>query len=212
MLTVDFLFLRPGNESAAKALGLLRSLLADTDGEVRIAVAYFTHQLLVEEILKRKQRGYVTYMLLNGADFLRPAGSNETEVVMAQTVIDLLKAADDGVLEVRTLGQVSPKYQNMHHKFAVTSDTVAFGSMNWTKSALANNYEFFATSKDPSVISQFRQEFDTLWHTAQEMYTDQWGRLRSIMCPKCREQSGVDFESYGPICTCCGHRFRVVSG
>jgi phosphatidylserine/phosphatidylglycerophosphate/cardiolipin synthase-like enzyme len=209
---VELLFLRPGNESAAKALGFLRSLLADTDGEVCISVAYFTHQLLVDEILRRKQQGRGTYLLLNGADFLRPAGPNETQVVVAQSVIDLLKAAEDGPMEVRTLGQASGKYQNMHHKFVVTDHVVAFGSMNWTKSALANNYEFFAISDDASLIYQFRQEFDALWHDALEMYTDQWGHLRGIMCPMCRDRSGVDFESYGPLCICCGHRFRVVSG
>ena len=208
---MQLLFLRPGSKDAAKALGILRSLLADTVGEVRIAVAYLTHQLLVDEIIRRQQRGRVTLLLLNGADFLRPSGPNETEIVVAQSLLNLLEAARDRFLEVRTLGQASGKYQNMHHKFAVTDNVVAFGSVNWTKSALAHNYELFTVSDDPSLISQVRQEFDALWEKSQEMYTGR-GRLRSIMCPRCRQQSGVDFESYGPLCTICLHRFRVVTG
>jgi phosphatidylserine/phosphatidylglycerophosphate/cardiolipin synthase-like enzyme len=147
--------------------------------------------------------------LLNSADFLRPAGANETEIVIAQPVIDLLSAADQVLLEVRTLGQASGKYQNMHHKFVVTDNGVAFGSVNWTKSALAHNYELFAMSRDAGLISQFRLEFDSLWGVANEMYMGRFG-LRRIMCPVCREDSAVDFESYGPLCTRCSHRFRVV--
>jgi phosphatidylserine/phosphatidylglycerophosphate/cardiolipin synthase-like enzyme len=207
---VDLLFLRPGNEDAAKALGLLRSIISETDGEVCIAVAYFSHQLLVDEVIQRKKQGRVTHLLLNSADFLRPSSAKETEVVMAQPVIDLLNAADQTLLEVRTLGQASGKYQNMHHKFVVTDSAAAFGSVNWTKSALAQNYELLAISRDAGLISQFRLEFEALWNVAQEMYTTE-GRLRRIMCPICREDSGVDFESYGPLCTLCGHRFRVVS-
>ncbi|HEY1378152.1 MAG TPA: phospholipase D family protein [Gemmataceae bacterium] len=207
---MQLLFLRPGSEAAAKALGILRSLLADTAGEVRIAVAYLTHQLLVDELIRRQQQRRVPLLLLNSSDFLRPSGPNETEVVVAQPLLRLLEAGKYGPLEVRTLGQTSGKYQNMHHKFAVTDKMVAFGSVNWTKSALAHNYELFAVSDDPNVISQTRKEFDALWGTAQEMYTEH-GQLRSIMCPICRNQSGVDFESYGPLCTICGHRFRVVT-
>jgi phosphatidylserine/phosphatidylglycerophosphate/cardiolipin synthase-like enzyme len=209
---MELLFLRPGSESAAKALGILRSLLADTAGEVRIAIAYLTHQLLVEEIIRRQEQRRVTLLLLNSADFLRPSGPNETEVVVAQSLLKLLEAAWHGppVLEAKTLGQATGKYQNMHHKFAVTDNIVAFGSVNWTKSALAHNYELFAVSDDPSVISQVRLEFDALWKDAQDMHTGQWG-LRSIMCPMCREADCVDFESYGPRCIRCGHIFRVVT-
>src|SRR5262249_20809001 len=158
----ELLFLRPGSEEAAKAIGLLRSLISDSEETVRVAVAYLTHQLLIQEIIQRKRHRRVTYLLLNGSDFLRPVGA-EPEVVVAQSVIDLLTAADDGLFEVRTLGQASGKYQNMHHKFIVTDSAVAFGSVNWTKSALANNYEAFAISNDAALIAKFRQEFDTLW-------------------------------------------------
>jgi phosphatidylserine/phosphatidylglycerophosphate/cardiolipin synthase-like enzyme len=164
---VELLLLRPGSETAAKVLGFLRSVLADTPGEVRVAVAYLTHQLLVDEMIRRQERGRTTLLLLNSADFLRPAGSNETEVVVAQSLLNLLDAGKYGPLEVRTLGQASGKYQNMHHKFVVTDTVSAFGSVNWTKSALAHNYELFAISHDSESIAQLKYEFDVLWHDAQ---------------------------------------------
>ena len=97
----------------------------------------------------------------------------------------------------------------MHHKFLVTNKVVLFGSVNWTYSALHNNHECLVASKSDWHIRQFWAEFEELWESAHEVYTGR-GKLRSMMCPVCESPDGVDFESYGPLCTLCGHRFEVV--
>lgn len=97
----------------------------------------------------------------------------------------------------------------MHHKFMVSDDVVIFGSVNWTTAALHGNYECLIKTSDIELIEKFIEEFDEIWNQAQELYTDK-GQIRRIMCPVCEDSEGVDFESYGPICTYCGHKFNLV--
>ena len=53
---------------------------------------------------------------------------------------------------------------HMHHKFCIVDGlTLINGSFNWTRSASERNQENIVISRDNRLISQFQQQFDTLW-------------------------------------------------
>ena len=52
----------------------------------------------------------------------------------------------------------------MHHKFCIVDGlTLINGSFNWTRSASERNQENIVISRDSRLLSQFQQQFDTLW-------------------------------------------------
>lgn len=95
----------------------------------------------------------------------------------------------------------------MHHKFIVFDKLVGFGSLNFTKPGFGFSYENFSFTDEAAVILNFQNEFDELWNIGSDLRIDH-GHLRNLVCPKCQCEEGVDFESYGLICTLCGARFR----
>ena len=146
--------------------------------------------------------------MLNTSDLVRPLHAGESEIVVSRHLLRLLQQHHP--LGTASLGaRTGTSYQNMHHKFAVADDRVVFGSLNWTTAALENNFECLASTDDSDAIARFTLEFDRLWSAAQEFFF-QDGRVRMIMCPDCKSSFGVDFESWGPFCLDCGHKFRVV--
>ena len=55
--------------------------------------------------------------------------------------------------------------------------------------------------------NEFRKEFFDLWKQGDNFFA-QNGKIRSVRCPICKEEGGVDFESYGALCTICNHKFK----
>ena len=51
----------------------------------------------------------------------------------------------------------------MHHKFAVIDDLLINGSLNWTQRAVMRNHENIMVTGSQLFISQFLDEFETLW-------------------------------------------------
>ncbi|MCD9024958.1 phospholipase D-like domain-containing protein [Cohnella silvisoli] len=204
---MKLIFLRP--EIPNEALDEIVSMINRTRGVLRVAVAYFTHPTIAQALISRKINGFSTQLLINTSDILRPIDIG-TEIVISKQLFDVINEANyDSELQIRSLGiRAKGKYQNMHHKFMVSDDELIFGSVNWTYAAIHNNFECLAMTNDKKYINEFISEFEALWVVAQELYTNN-GQLRSIMCPKCQDSEGVDFESYGLICTFCGHEFKL---
>jgi phosphatidylserine/phosphatidylglycerophosphate/cardiolipin synthase-like enzyme len=203
------IFLRPGNANT-EALDEILSVINYEDDIILVAVAYFTHPDIATALIERTRMNRRTRLLLNTSDIIRPVGAN-SEIIISKELLKVINSADyRSTLEIRSLGlRARGKYQNMHHKFMVTRNKVIFGSVNWTTAALNNNYECLVTSTEKSIIAEFWNEFIEIWEGAQELYTNK-GQLRRIICPECEESDGVDFESFGPICTYCGHKFKVI--
>jgi phosphatidylserine/phosphatidylglycerophosphate/cardiolipin synthase-like enzyme len=72
---------------------------------------------------------------------------------------DIIELAAKG-LEVR----VDNTRNHMHHKFAIFDDTrVLTGSYNWTRSAALYNHENVLVTDNPSIVQDYRREFERLW-------------------------------------------------
>lgn len=205
---MKIIFLRPGVEN--EALNEIISVINNSERIIRVAVAYFTHPQIATALMNRNKQGRRTHFLLNTSDIIRPVGAS-SEIVVSKELMNVINEADYNTeLKIKSLGLRSRgRYQNMHHKFMVSDDVVIFGSVNWTTAALHGNYECLIKTSDIELIGKFIEEFDEIWNHAQELYTDK-GQIRRIMCPLCEDSEGVDFESYGPICTYCGHKFNLV--
>ncbi|MFF2018910.1 phospholipase D-like domain-containing protein [Paenibacillus sp. NPDC058177] len=203
------IFLRPGKANT-EALNEILSVIKTETEFISVAVAYFTHPDIATALIERTKENRRTRLLLNTSDIIRPAGS-DSEVIISKELLKVINFADyQSNLEIKSLGlRAKGKYQNMHHKFMVSRNKVIFGSVNWTSAALNSNYECLVASTDKKIIAEFLDEFNEIWRDAQELYTDK-GQLRRIMCPKCEESDGVDFESFGPVCTYCGHKFKMI--
>jgi phosphatidylserine/phosphatidylglycerophosphate/cardiolipin synthase-like enzyme len=200
-------FLNPADKSSqTRVLTEILSVINESSATLRIAIAYFTHPEIAKALIKRIQLGRETKLIINASDILRPAQPNESEIAISKSLFDVLRQN----IVARTLGnRSSSEYQNMHHKFMVSENKVIFGSLNWTTAALNNNFECVAVSSKPEAINLFTYEFEKIWKQAEELYVVS-GKVRMIMCPICKSMDGVDFESWGPFCINCGHKFKVV--
>ena len=57
---------------------------------------------------------------------------------------------------------------HMHHKFAIFDRKILLnGSFNWTVSASRNNFENILTTDNPSLMSQYIDQFEQLWFSYQ---------------------------------------------
>ena len=207
----DIFFLNPLHPQSSvlsqHALDEIISIIVNTNGLLRIAVAYFTHPKIASALIKRTSDKKKTLFLLNSSDILRPINPDESEVVISKELMRVIRIGSP--LEIQSLGVRSKYYyQNMHHKFVVAPNRVIFGSLNWTVAALNNNFESFMISDAPEIIKNFQQEFDELWAKSESLFLSN-GRVRVIICPKCKSAEGVDFESWGPFCIYCGHKIKV---
>lgn len=213
---MELIFLDPlgqDRQHERRILKEITSMILDTPNLLRVAVAYFTHHEIANILIKRTDAGNPTHLIVNTSDILRPTNAGESEIVISQNLLAVLKRSNNitGPLFVKSLGtRTNVSYQNMHHKFIVSYHKVIFGSLNWTQAAFQNNFEHVAISTERGVVQRFCVEFDRIWEKAPELLSDR-DQIRVIACPMCGEQWGVDFESYGPFCTSCGHRFKVVS-
>jgi phosphatidylserine/phosphatidylglycerophosphate/cardiolipin synthase-like enzyme len=199
-------FLSPNDKTSAnKVLSEILLTINSEPNTLRIAVAYFTHPEIAKALVNRTQCGRDTKLIINASDILRPIDSTETEIVISKNLMEVLQLN----LDVRTLGnRTGALYENMHHKFLVSEHKVIFGSLNWTLAALNNNYECVAISSEPKAIELFTREFERIWSQAKDFIAID-GNVRVIMCPICKSPESVDFESWGPVCISCGHRFTV---
>ncbi|WP_416151137.1 phospholipase D-like domain-containing protein [Salipaludibacillus sp. HK11] len=203
------IFLRPGECNTEATLSEIIKIIKHTDGLLRIAVAYFNHKTLIKELIERTELQKETRLILNTSDLLRPNNPRESALFVSKDLIDLINISQENhLLQIKSLGlNTRINYQNMHHKFVVSERQVIFGSLNWTYAALEKNFELIHICEDRDLAKEFQCEFDNLWETSQDIYT-RYGKIRGIICPECISSDGVDFESYGPFCTICGHRFK----
>lgn len=199
-------FLKPGNNNLI--IKRLSNLFLE-DSDLHIAVAYFNSEYFADLIIERARKKQKTLLILNTSDLIRPKDAGKSEIVISKALIKILKHEGNYIF-CKSLGlKVLGNYQNMHHKFIFTQNKLFFGSLNLTDAAINRNFESLIETENNFLIKNFHSEFGKLWNIGSELYSDRDGKLRSIMCPKCENSDGVDFESFGPICHMCGYNFIV---
>lgn len=201
-------FFKPGNnkDKIEKLIQIFKH-----PSNLHIAVAYFNSDIFAELILNRFEKRYNTFLLVNTSDLLRPQEIGDSEIAISQALMKVILAdKNQNYIHIRSLGiRAKGKYQNMHHKFYLNQETVLFGSLNLTNAALNRNFETLFEISNQKTIKDFFIEFGDLWEKGAELYSGRDNELRSLMCPICEINDGVDFESYGPFCTFCGHKFSI---
>lgn len=98
--------------------------------------------------------------------------------VRVRVISDNDKTADAGSdiwrlsrrdIDVRV--DLSPHH--MHHKFAVLDGrTLLTGSYNWTRGAAEKNFENLVLLEEPSLVSEFLEEFEKIWKNARPLRLD----------------------------------------
>ncbi len=208
-------FLKP-EEWSDVVLSCIKERLERAD-PLLMAVSYFTHKEIADQIIERIKLGKETKILLNANDLFRPQTIEETEVKVSAAVIkiidELKKRENRGYCccEIKTLwGNVS-QYSVMHHKFIVSWNIdVCYGSMNFTHNSLKNNFENISVISDSNIVNSFLDEFDKLWKIASDLVIGYDG-IRSFRCPSCWEENWIDFESYWAFCTICQKEFKITT-
>ena len=199
-------FLKPGDNNLI--IKRLSNLFLE-DSDLHIAVAYFNSEYFAELIIERAKKKQKTLLILNKSDLIRPKEAGKSEIVISKALIKILKH-EGNYIYCKSLGlKVRGNYQNMHHKFIFTQNKLFFGSLNLTDAEINRNFESLIETENNFLIKKFHSEFGKSWNIGSELYSDRDGKLRSIMCPKCENSDGVDFESFGPICHMCGYNFIV---
>lgn len=209
-MTNKIYFLKPSSDVDHNALNELKKII-DNDRSLNCCVSYFTSMDIADELIERTKNEKLTQIIFNSSDVLRPYHDG-TEICVSAALLKLLEYLDNDtekILKIKFLGRDSKKshtYTTMHHKFMVTDNIVAFGSLNYTENSFRNNYENLVISDNDVFVKKFKIEFDELWSIAEEYGIDK-GKIRCINCPNCNEEGMIDFESYGAICTNCHHKF-----
>ncbi|WP_290568097.1 phospholipase D-like domain-containing protein [Leeuwenhoekiella sp. UBA6783] len=202
-------FLRPSNNE--EFVNELIEFFKD-EGQLLIAVAYFNSDLFAELIIERFEKKQQTLLILNTSDLIRPQNPGDSEIAISKALMKVITAdTRQTYINIKTLGiRKKGKYQNMHHKFFINSKKLIFGSFNLTNAAINKNYESVISTRNINLRKDFRSEFGKLWNDGIELYSgSRYNALRTLMCPICEINDYIDFESFGPICTVCGHKFII---
>jgi phosphatidylserine/phosphatidylglycerophosphate/cardiolipin synthase-like enzyme len=204
-------FLRPGAETNSEVLDHIEFNLLDNVRELKIAVAYFNEPRLTRAIARRHKLKYPTRLILNSSDILRADLAGSAARVAPGNILNLLELnRDPENIWIRALGRNNNgKYENMHHKFVVSDSWVYFGSLNWTYSALNNNFEAMCVSKDKDLVENFNLEFEHIWEIAEEICVDENNRITKLRCSNCGSSGWIDMTSAGFYCGTCGSSFDL---
>lgn len=123
-----------------KIQNVIQKELFKAQKSIKIAVAWFTNDLLFQPLLLKLQAGVIVELILN-KDEINDSAENEVDFNAFVEV--------GGVLHWNTTKTL------MHEKFCIIDDSVViYGSYNWTNKAEYND-ESIAVSKDEENTSEF---------------------------------------------------------
>lgn len=122
----------------------LRDRIAQTRHHLKIAVAWFTHKELFNDVISLLKRGVnVELVILNDTINFRPNGIDFQTFIQA-----------GGKLFISATGK------KLHHKFCLLDDhSLCTGSYNWTYQASRFNHENMIIADDPALCSSLAMAF-----------------------------------------------------
>lgn len=135
-------FFSPGDD----CLNAIVTGIEEAAQSIKICVFTISDDRISDAIVRAHRSG-IRIKIISDNDKLYDKGS------------DIRELAAKG-LEVR----VDKTRSHMHHKFAIFDDIhVLTGSYNWTRSAALYNHENVLVTDNPSIVRDYRREFDKLW-------------------------------------------------
>ncbi len=141
------------------SLELLESVIDELDNaeeSISVCMYTFTNRKLAYSLINAKKRGVNIRVILDHK-------SNENNQYAKG---GFLMANGIKVKTVTGLKAENPNDWDgiMHNKFAIIDGKILItGSLNWTASAIAKNYENILILKSCHVIEEYMEEFERLW-------------------------------------------------
>jgi phosphatidylserine/phosphatidylglycerophosphate/cardiolipin synthase-like enzyme len=137
-------------ESIAEAI---EASLRETQVSLNAALYSFSSQRLFKALCDAQERGVRVRLLVDRGKY---EANQATRELLARAPFDFRVA--------RGRNGAGSK---MHHKFVLLDDRMVLtGSYNWTSASEEQNYENLLIFADRTLVDQYRQEFDSLWASA----------------------------------------------
>lgn len=133
---------------------ILSLSLAQSKRRIYLAVAWFTNNILFDELIKARQRNV------------------EVKVLILDDILNRNEFGLDFGLLVNMgadLRLANPQ-RTMHNKFCVIDDEVYTGSYNWTYQANAN-HENIVVMNDSDIVASYLQQFERLFSSGVSIIT-----------------------------------------
>ncbi len=127
---------------------IIQQLISAAQHKITVAVAWFTNQVLYDELIRALKRE-VSVKILMLDDLL-----NRSEFGL-----DFGMLINNGA-DIRL---ANPKSGTMHNKFCVIDDNVITGSYNWTYHA-NKNHENIIIVDEPGVVDSYCEQFEKLFN------------------------------------------------
>jgi phosphatidylserine/phosphatidylglycerophosphate/cardiolipin synthase-like enzyme len=134
----------------------IERLLETTRTSIHAALYRFNNQRLAQALQQAHARGAEVRLVIDRNKYQE---SQSTRRILAESSFPFrLTYGRDGA------------GSKMHHKFVLLDElTVVTGSYNWTFASEEQNYENLLILRDPRIVATYREEFDVLWETADDI-------------------------------------------
>lgn len=152
--------------------------LLNSTKSIKLAVAWFTNDVLYKTILNKISLGVKVDIILN-----------HDEINCNDEKLDFNLFLEKG----GTLFWVDPTKKLMHHKFCIIDDKIVInGSFNWTSKAVFGNSENIQIFDELMVANDFCKQFEELKISAQKI--NRQPKQKSIVTPA--QSNELDSVSY----------------
>jgi cardiolipin hydrolase len=134
---------------------IIESLVAATNISIDAALHRFNSQRLARALADARRRG-VRIRLVTDRSKYEKSGATQ-ELLSSNGIPFRLTYGRDGA------------DSKMHHKFTLLDDRLVItGSYNWTFASEEQNHENILLLREPRLVEDFREEFESLWKCSEE--------------------------------------------
>lgn len=126
-------------------LGKIIGWLSEAKTTIDICMYMFSNELLLNAVIDAHNRGVLVRLII------------DTDCIKTTWVIGRM-----GIM--KKVKKSSFKNNIMHHKFIIIDNSkLISGSLNWTMTAIRNNWENVFITNDHELVDPFKLEFERLW-------------------------------------------------
>lgn len=147
--------------------GLIAKTLSQSSRSVNMALFVFSEQKIVDQLARKSNAGTAIRALIDPG-FAYRSYSEALDMMGVAIPGQNCQIEDNNQLWQQPITSVGfpllPDGDKLHHKFAVVdSNTVIFGSQNWSHAANTKNDETLLVIENATVAKHFEREFDRLY-------------------------------------------------
>lgn len=132
----------------------IQAELGKASQEVKVAVAWFTNQALLDALISASSRGCKIQLII--------ADNEDNNKLDFESLVK----AGGQIQRVKSTG-----FGMMHQKYCIIDSRLAItGSFNWTNNALRNNSENAIFTEEPEIIQSLSENFESILKTTDENF------------------------------------------